>query len=186
MQTRPSSTFRRQRYISPKPACPICQRKFPTYNDVYIHALETHKQEIDTTFTCGTCFQVCQNHKGLAVHRTHTHSERAWKLALKSGGAEDTLRKLRRLGSTEDNGSPAPIKLELPVACPASLVQPYTETCTVNCPVCVQTFSKAEMETHIGVHDAEIASAYRGLSDVAKLQMAELVLEMTNVKKTEA
>lgn len=105
------------------------------------------------------------------MHRAYTHRERAWKLALQSG---DTPHKQRRLGSTEDRGY-SPVKLEFSVT-----------ACTGKCPVCGQTFGKVGLETHISAHDPEVASAYSGLRDSAKLKVAELVLEMTTVRKTEA
>lgn len=167
MQTRlPLIVPRHQRYISPKPACSTCQRHFHTYHDVYLHTLETHKQTIDTTFTCTTCLQVCQNHKGLAVHRSHTHKARR----RPSGEAEESLYKQR---CTEDSIAKV-IKLELPAA-----------STDVVCPACGQTFTKAEMETHMSGHDEEIASAYHDLPNTAKMTVAALVMEMASVKKTE-
>ena len=175
MQTRPSlATSKRQRYIRPKPLCPLCQQMFYTYHEVYLHALETHKQALDATFTCETCFQVCRNHKGLEVHRTYTHRERPWKLALQNGKGGDTPYKQRRVAATGDNDTPVQdIKLEVPA------------TAYVTCPACAQAFSKAEMETHISEHDEEVVSAYSGLSNAVKRIVAELVMEMTSVRKTE-
>ena len=187
METRqPLLPCRRRRYVSPKPACPICQRKFNFYQEVYYHTIEVHHQELDATFTCEICFRVCQNQKGLSVHRTCAHKDLPSQVSLQQG----LVYQQRRLevAAAENIGSPVPIKSAIKDEIPSSPAMPSPAELnlspgptdnSVTCPVCAKLFTKGEMERHIGGHDEEIAEVYFGLRNAAKAIVADLVMEIT-------
>ena len=209
-------------YVRPLSTCPFCQRKFTHYHETYLHALETHNQTIDATYTCELCKQVCQNRRGLNVHKTHTHCEWSRSCSIKREREEEKERlcKRARLSDTagKDDGvwhtpTSSPIKSEfctlpvpparlpsppthlsepspppaaLPLHYPAPSVRlPSPSPVTVTCPVCAETYSREEAEVHISVHDEAIVSAYCDLTEVAKVMVAGMIMELAAVKKCE-
>jgi len=145
-----------------------------------------HDQVIDSTFTCELCKQVCQNRRGLNVHTTHSHKE--WTRGkYEEEESEGTYKRRQPRATSEADDSVWHTPVSSPVKSEFSAIPPVLPAPSplVTCPVCGQVDSANQAERHISVHDSAVTQAYCDLTEVAKVMVAGLVLELAGVKKYE-